>query len=83
MYIAIKPVFKYLRPSTRIGISFIAKNIFKNILTFILLTLTFGVVLFSVQFKFSSQTSAASFEARYDPYRSVFYNQQSTSDSIN
>jgi len=83
LYIWIKPIFKYLPAKARIGNSFIAKNLFKNLLTFILLTISFGAVLFSSQFKSSSVESAHSFENRYTPYSSVVLSKRSVNDSIN
>jgi len=82
LYIWFKPVFKYLPARVRIGNSFIAKNLFKNLLTFILLTISFTAVLFSSQFKSSSVASAHSFENRYQPYRSVILNKRSNTDSV-
>jgi len=82
MYIAIKPSFAYMKSNIRIGISFVAKNIFKNILTLFLLTLSFGVVLFSVQFRSSSLVSAKAFENRYAPNKGVMYNNQNETDAL-
>jgi hypothetical protein len=51
-------------------------------LTLFLLTLSFGVVLFSVQFRSSSLVSAKAFETRYAPNKGVMYNNQNETDAL-
>ncbi|WP_157844556.1 ABC transporter permease [Entomoplasma freundtii] len=57
----------------RIGFSFAFKNIYKNFIVFITLSLSFGVILYAVQFKVSMSTLSRSYESWNKPYKSVNY----------
>ncbi|UKS54383.1 ABC transporter permease [Mycoplasma feriruminatoris] len=61
----------WAKPNIRITTSFIFKNIYKNITTFLILIISFSLLLFSIQFTISITQSTNSIISRYKPYKSV------------
>lgn len=82
LYMKTKPMYKKLPTDAQIGISFIVQNIMKNILTLVLLLISFAVVLFSMQFGSSARASAHSYENRNAPYKSLMLNKLNNVDAI-
>lgn len=57
----------------RIGLSFAFKNIYKNLISYLILSITFGIILFGVQFNKSLGVSSHAYEKWNLPYQSVNY----------
>lgn len=57
----------------RIGLSFAFKNIYKNLISYLILSITFGIILFGVQFNKSLSVSSHAYEKWNLPYKSVNY----------
>lgn len=57
--------------NVKIGFAFSFKNIYKNIVTFVLLLISFTTLFYSVQFNSSVKNSIESIRQAYKPYESV------------
>lgn len=64
-------ITKNASPKFQIGFSFAFKNIYKNLIVFLTLSLSFGVILYAVQFKVSMATLSRTYENWNTPYKSV------------
>lgn len=69
-------VSAHVSPKLQIGISFALKNVGKNLITYLLLTIAFSVILYAVQFKVSLNSLSGIYEKWNAPYKSVVYNEQ-------
>ncbi|ATZ16137.1 FtsX-like permease family protein [Entomoplasma freundtii] len=58
-------------PKFQIGLSFAFKNIGKNLVTYFLLTMSFSIILYAIQFKASFATLSGLYERWNMPYKSV------------
>lgn len=63
----------HLSREVRITLAFSFKNIYKNIVTFFILAITFGLILYIVQFQSSLTAIANAYEKWNQPYKSVLY----------
>ncbi|ATG97779.1 ABC transporter permease [Mesoplasma lactucae] len=82
LYMKTAHIYSWMPSQVQIGISFIVQNIFKNIITAILLLLSFAIVLFAIEFNSASKTSAQSYEKLNKPYKSLMLNKINTNDTI-
>ncbi|WP_026389261.1 FtsX-like permease family protein [[Acholeplasma] multilocale] len=71
MTMKFKTKINFLPSKALIGVSFTLKNIYKNVITLILLTLTFSSILFSVQFVTSAKYNTSMYERANAPYKSI------------
>ncbi|AVP49652.1 ABC transporter permease [Williamsoniiplasma luminosum] len=72
--IYLKYTVRKLNGKTRIGLAFAFKNIYKNIVSYVILTLAFTVILFSFQFQRSMGMSIKTYENWNSPYQSIKFN---------
>ncbi|ATZ16982.1 hypothetical protein ELUMI_v1c02570 [Williamsoniiplasma luminosum] len=70
----LKYTVRKLNSKTRIGLAFAFKNIYKNIVSYVILTLAFTVILFSFQFQRSMGMSIKTYENWNSPYQSIKFN---------
>lgn len=66
---------KKIDSKVRIGISFAFQNIYKNIISLIVLSICFGVILFAFQFGRSINFTSNAFEKWNKPYKAVLQNE--------
>ncbi|WP_027063399.1 ABC transporter permease [Mesoplasma seiffertii] len=69
----IKSNLPLISSKARIGLSFAIKNVYKNMVTFVILTLSFTVILFSIQFNQSVDYASKIGVIHNAPYKSVKY----------
>lgn len=68
-----KNLTRNFNPKIKIGLSFAFKNIYKNFVTFFILSNTFGVILYTKQFDYSLKKSTNTYEKWNQPYKSVVF----------
>ncbi|ATZ16445.1 hypothetical protein JN01_0661 [Entomoplasma freundtii] len=67
---------KNLNPKVTISWSFILSNLWQNVITFIILSVTFTITLYAVQFKTSMDSLGNAYERWNQPYQSVNNNSE-------
>ncbi|AUF83296.1 ABC transporter permease [Mesoplasma syrphidae] len=73
IFMKIKSKLPLISSKTRIGLSFAIKNVYKNLVTFVILTLSFTIILFSIQFNKSVDYASKIGSLHNAPYNSVKY----------
>ncbi|ATZ18501.1 hypothetical protein ESOMN_v1c01160 [Williamsoniiplasma somnilux] len=71
-----RTVLRKIPSKLNIGISFAFKNIYKNLISLVVLSICFSVIIFAFQFNKSVETSAATFAKWNEPYKSVYDNSE-------
>ncbi|ATG97780.1 ABC transporter permease [Mesoplasma lactucae] len=82
LYIKSKWLYSWWSSPARIGLSFVVQNIGKNVITFILLALSFTATLFGVEFNNTTHYAASTFERENAPYKTVTYNEMNINDNV-
>ncbi|AVP49602.1 FtsX-like permease family protein [Williamsoniiplasma luminosum] len=74
MQMKLKSMVYKFNSRTRIGLAFTFKNIYKNIISYIMLTISFSIIFFSFQFSNSLTAFSTSYEKWNEPYKSIKLN---------
>ncbi|PPE06050.1 ABC transporter permease [Williamsoniiplasma lucivorax] len=83
LHMRLKILTRGLNGKARIGITFIFKNVYKNSISYLILTIAFTVILFAFQFSSSLPKSIKQYENWNAPYKSIIFNRSLPLFSMN